>query len=248
MRTVGVERVLLHASDHADDGAPGRVDFDARRAGCACRSRSWPGQSCAPYTRRRSITRGLSAVSCSVEKPARGAAGSASPRSSGRRDPFVGVEEVLAGRRRAALDGDRSPREDLAQGSDVTPPDAVTPGSRRSRSHSSRYACRTAWPLRIFRAAHRELERQHAAGSKPGATSCRRAKLRTSRPAPISSTTESASSPTTSSRRKLAAPQTAPAPAAPAGFLQRPYADRCAEAERRRESEEHAGHTAHGQP
>ena len=35
-------------------------------------------------------------------------------------------------------------------GSELTPPDPVTPGSRSRRSHSSRYSCPTAWAFVYF--------------------------------------------------------------------------------------------------
>ena len=58
--------------------------------------------------------------------------------------------------------------------------------------------------LRVAARRHRELEGEHVAASNPGRTCCSAMKLRTSSPAPTSSTTDSATSPRMSRLRTRA--------------------------------------------
>ena len=98
-------------------------------------------------------------------------------------------------------------------GSDETPPTADTPGSADTRAQMSRYVSRTAVPSPYFCPVIVSSSVRTLDGLNPGGTCCRRTKLRTSSPAPTTSITDSASSPTTSARRRpWPRPQPAEAP------------------------------------
>ena len=98
-------------------------------------------------------------------------------------------------------------------GSAEMPPAAVTPGSSARRGQSWRYDSRTAAPSACFGGVSVISIVRTPCGAKPGSTFCSRMKLRISNPAPTSTMTDSASSATTSSRRRFCPrPQSAPAP------------------------------------